>query len=71
MEIIRDQDNNPDPNFGNKVIELTVRLIFGIPGNEYGKGLGFLDYCRKFNEYRDYDIQGWDELQHMGFLMFL
>ena len=49
-------DSEQDPGFVSKVLELTTRLVFSSPGNEFGKGLGFLDYASKLNHYRDFNL---------------
>ena len=41
-----------DANFTNKVLMLTVRLVLGGVGNGFGRGLGFIDYAKRFNRYR-------------------
>ena len=38
-----------DPYFAGRVFELTARLIYSSPGNEFGKGMGFLSYGKKLN----------------------
>jgi hypothetical protein len=45
-----------DPNFVPKILELTAKVVFGGVGNSFGKGLGFIDYARKLNLLREYNL---------------
>lgn len=45
-----------DPNFVGKALELTAKVVFGGVGNGYGRGLGFVDYARRLNQMREYNL---------------
>ncbi len=45
-----------DPNFVSKVLELTAKLVFSGVGNSFGRGLGFIDYARRLNQLREYNL---------------
>lgn len=40
-------------------------------GNNYGKGLGILDYPRKLNAFREYNLSAWQASLTEGILYFL
>lgn len=52
---IHDVEKN-DPNFTTKILELMARVIYGSVGNSYGVGLGFIDYSRKMNHFREFNL---------------
>jgi hypothetical protein len=60
-----------DPNFVIKVLELTAKVVFAGVGNGFGRGLGFIDYARKLNQLREYNLEPWKALLRDGVLPFL
>ena len=60
-----------DPHFTAKVLELMAKLVVGGVGNTYGQGLGFIDYARRFNHYREYDWERSKVMLRDGVLSFL
>jgi hypothetical protein len=45
-----------DPNFISKTLELTAKVVFGGVGNTFGRGLGFIDYSRRLNQLREFNL---------------
>lgn len=45
-----------DPNFVTKILELTAKVIFGGVGNSFGRGLGLIDYAKRLNQLREYNL---------------
>jgi hypothetical protein len=66
---IYEQEN--DPTFVQKVLELLAKLCYGSVGNGFGKGMGFLDYAAKLNAYKELNLAKWDKFLQDGVLLFL
>ena len=72
MHRVRISEVEPnDPNFVAKVLELTAKLVFGGVGNTFGKGLGFLDYPKRLNTFRELEWEGYAMMLRDGVLPFL
>jgi len=68
---INSANKNIVDKFDGKVIELLAKIATGSAVHTYGSGLGIFDFSCKLNQYRNYNLEGWEGGFKAGCMMYL